>query len=323
MTLKGISLWNYFNQIMVILSNNYFIPNEFHFEVHEVPLSSLKSVLGTITLYYLVILGGQHLLKGQRPLKLNFLFQFHNLFLTSASLVVLLLLLEQIVPIIRKKGLFFSICDMGAWTQPIMTLYYINYLLKYVEFIDTIFLVLKQKKLTFLHTYHHGATALLCYTELVGYTTISWVPITLNLAVHVLMYWYYFLSAKGIKVWWKQWITRFQILQFVLDLSFIYFATYQKFVHQYKLNLPYYGDCFGSITSNLSGCSILSSYLFLFTAFYIELYLHQQKPKEFDKPKKVWKHLKLFIYFLDKYYEFISITMYLHIFDLYLYVNLA
>lgn len=273
-----VELWPLFDKAVATVSGGRFVPSEFAFEAGATPMLTLPPVLALIALYYLVIFGGNWAWKklGLRPLVLNGLFQIHNLFLTTLSLTLLVLMVEQLIPIIANHGLFYAICDYGAWTQPLVCLYYLNYLTKFCEFIDTVFLVVKQKRLTFLHTYHHGATALLCYTQLVGETPISWVPITLNLGVHVVMYWYYFLAARGIRVWWKEWVTRFQIIQFVLDLGFVYFATYQKIIHFYLADyahlLPHCADCAGTMVAAWSGCAILSLYLVLFIAFYIEVY---------------------------------------------------
>lgn len=115
---------------------------------------------------------------------------------------------------------------------------------------------------------------------LVGETAISWVPITLNLAVHVVMYYYYYQVACGERVWWKQYITVMQIAQFVIDLAFIYFAFYTHYAHEFGLALPNMGSCSArSLMAPLMGVFILSSYLVLFVAFYAATYKGSRNDK--------------------------------------------
>ncbi|ODQ63395.1 putative fatty acid elongase [Nadsonia fulvescens var. elongata DSM 6958] len=267
----GIYLWSAFDKLWSTVFG--VSVNEFQFVRNsELPFSSTRPVLLAIVVYYIVIFGGREIMKHLPAFRLKILFQLHNFMLTTVSLTLLVLLVEQLFPILVRHGLLYAICDYGSWTQPIVTLYYLNYLTKFVELFDTVFLVLKKKPLTFLHTYHHGATALLCYTQLIGRTSVSWVPIVLNLFVHVIMYWYYFLSASDIRVWWKEWVTRIQIIQFIIDLFFVYFASYTYFTSTYWPFMPNMGSCAGEEFAAIYGCALLSSYLVLFISFYIRVY---------------------------------------------------
>lgn len=267
----GVELWPLFDKAYTALMGYH--PDEFDFQPRVTPMSTLKESSFTIIAWYIVIFGGRELMRNRPAFKLNALFMIHNFYLTAISGILLALFIEQLVPTLYNKGIFYAICDAnGGWTPPLVTLYYLNYLTKYLELLDTVFLVLKKKPLTFLHCYHHGATALLCYTQLIGLTSVSWVPITLNLLVHVVMYWYYFQSARGIRIWWKEWITRLQIIQFVIDLGFVYFASYTYFTSTYWPWMPNAGKCAGEEFAAFAGMGILSSYLFLFLSFYAATY---------------------------------------------------
>ncbi|KAF5314067.1 hypothetical protein D9611_006810 [Ephemerocybe angulata] len=239
------------------------------------PLST-DTVVGVALVSYLAtIFGIQALMKNQQPRKLTALFQIHNVILSSGSLLLLALMLEEIVPIMYKQGLHAALCDASSWTPRLEFYYMINYYFKYLELIDTVFLALKKKPLQFLHVFHHSATALLCYTQLNGETSISWAVIVQNLLVHVIMYYYYYATAGGRRFWWKKYLTTMQITQFVIDLFLVYFGTYEHFAATRFPNLPYIGNCHGSENAALFGCALLTSYLFLFIDFYFRTY---QKP---------------------------------------------
>ncbi|WRT66031.1 uncharacterized protein IL334_002982 [Kwoniella shivajii] len=266
------------------------------------PLSTQKEVVAAIGTYLLVIFGGRELMKHRQPFKLTGPFRFHNVYLTLGSGLLLALMLEELVPMILKHGFFWTICNSSAFTPRLVTYYMINYYIKYVELIDTVFLVLKKKPLAFLHVFHHAATAILCYTQLEGETSVQWVVITLNLLVHVIMYYYYYATAGGAKIWWKKYLTSMQITQFIIDLFIVYFAstflfsyrfghnqypnfifpispsTYNHFATKYT-PFPTVGDCAGSEGAALFGCGLLTSYLFLFIAFYRATYKKGGKGK--------------------------------------------
>ncbi|EIW73094.1 hypothetical protein TREMEDRAFT_26340 [Tremella mesenterica DSM 1558] len=234
------------------------------------PLSTQKAVVAAIGSYLLIIFGGRELMRSRAPFKLTLPFQAHNLFLTVGSLILLSLMLEEIIPVWLRHGFFWAICNRKAYTPRLVSYYMVNYYIKYIELIDTVFLVLKKKPLAFLHVFHHAATAILCFTQLEGETSVQWVVISLNLSVHVVMYYYYFATAGGAKIWWKRYLTTMQIVQFVIDLFIVFFATSQHF--SYKYNVPCIGECAGSEGAALFGCGLLSSYLLLFIAFYRTTY---------------------------------------------------
>ncbi|KAF2140145.1 uncharacterized protein K452DRAFT_309934 [Aplosporella prunicola CBS 121167] len=286
----GLALWPIFEKAFESVKG--YKPQDFRFVVGETPMSTFKTTVTTLIAYYIIILGGREVMRNRPAFKLNGPFKIHNFYLTAISFILLTLFLEQLIPEIVRNGIFHAICDHeGGWTDKLVILYYLNYLTKFLELIDTCFLFLKKKPLTFLHTYHHGATALLCYTQLIGNTAVSWVPITLNLMVHVVMYWYYFQSARGIRIWWKQYITIMQIIQFVLDLGFVYFASYTYFTSVYFPWMPNAGKCAGEEFAAFSGMAILSSYLVLFILFYFATY-KKPAPKGRSRAKSALVEMK-------------------------------
>ncbi|EPE30342.1 hypothetical protein GLAREA_03309 [Glarea lozoyensis ATCC 20868] len=238
--LKDLSPWATFNKLWAGVMG--YPAEEFRFVAGKTPMSTLSETTVVIAIYLIVVFGGREIMRNREPYKLNTLFKIHNFMLTAVSGALLVLFAEQLLPTLWRHGLYDNICGASGWTQPLVVLYYLNYLTKYIELIDTVFLMVKKKQL-----------------------------------IHVVMYWYYFQSARGIRVSWKQWITRLQIAQFVIDLGFVYFASWDYFTSTYAPFLPHVGTCAGEPWAAIAGDTILSSYLVLFISFYIATYKESSK----------------------------------------------
>lgn len=253
-------------------------PNSEVFRVVEgqTPLTDAYTPYISIVIYLSVIFGLQKFMRDRKPMNIEKLVMAHNYFLSFISLILFLLLSEAIFPQWWRNSFFYCVCDIGLFEDHRLELFfYVNYLIKYYELIDTVFLVLKKKNLEFLHVYHHALTMLLCYTQLVGKTSVQWVPIIINLFVHVLMYYYFAIAAQKRTVWWKKYLTSLQITQFLIDLGCIYFCMITYWAHHDYWFAPKwmdFGDCNGHHFAAYFGAGLLSSYLFLFIDLYIKTY---------------------------------------------------
>ncbi|KXS18110.1 fatty acid elongase [Gonapodya prolifera JEL478] len=258
-------------------------PTDFRYETGVTPLSTWPIVIAGTIGYLASVFGGQYLMKNREAMRLDKLFLVHNIILVVLSGGLLWLYLEELVPMLWTKGLYYAMCDASAYTQNMEFVYYVNYIIKWVEFVDTWFLVAKKKKLEFLHVYHHALTMVLCHAELEGRVVMSWIVITLNLFVHVIMYTYYALTALKIHPWWKQYVTTLQITQFVIDLGFCYSNTWTHFAFNYFPHLPNYGACSATDFAAIFGCGLLSTYLYLFVEFFQKTYAKYKSGKKTSK----------------------------------------
>jgi len=253
----------------------------FKFENDETFLSSWFVPLLAVPIYLIMIYGTQWWIRNirKRPFDLRWLVILHNAALSIASGVLWLLLLSAISHIYFKRGFLDLLCDPNQLNTsgPHVFYYYVNYLLKYVELFDTVLLALRDKPMMFLHVYHHAATLVLTWVHLRANTCVQWLPIFLNLLVHVAMYAYYTLNALKIDVWWKRFLTQAQISQFivVLVMSMPPFS----FRISHDLGLASSPRCTGTYEATFFGIGIIASYLLLFMRLYGDTYKAKSQRK--------------------------------------------
>nr|XP_029711984.1 elongation of very long chain fatty acids protein 7 isoform X1 [Aedes albopictus] len=179
--------------------------------------------------------------------------------------------------------------DDGPLSRRMFNLCYVYYLSKLSEFADTVFFVLrkKQSQITDLHVYHHSLTPMEAWilTKFIAGGNATF-PNVINNFVHVLMYFYYMLSAMGPRyqkyLWWKKYMTEVQIIQFILCIA-------------HCINALVSGCPFPRFISTLLLINA-SIFLVLFMNFYIQSYKHKAaiaKPIESSKVQEVTEDNKL------------------------------
>nr|WMZ00126.1 elongation of very long chain fatty acids protein 1a [Plecoglossus altivelis] len=119
-----------------------------------------------------------------------------------------------------------DLCDLSSSPQALrmVRVSWLFYFSKFIELLDTVFFVLRKKhsQITFLHIFHHS------FMPWTWWWGVTLTPVggmgsfhaLVNAMVHVIMYFYYGLSAAGPRfqkyLWWKKYMTAIQLTQFVL-----------------------------------------------------------------------------------------------------------
>lgn len=148
----------------------------------------------------------------------------HNLILCLASLGMFVgCLYEVIQRSTLEGGITWLFCE-HIHTEANGSLWfysYIYYLSKFYELLDT-FLQLFSGKIPpnfFLHVYHHSLVIFMSWTWINTAASMQFIGLLFNTAVHVVMYYYYYLRSVGSVPWWKNYVTTFQIVQFMTSLA--------------------------------------------------------------------------------------------------------
>ncbi|KAL8590370.1 hypothetical protein ACOMHN_011584 [Nucella lapillus] len=234
-----------------------------------------------LTIVYIVfVIIGPRLMKNRPPLDLKWFLVVYNLSLVALSLYMFL---EMILSVLNAGyNLTCAPYSKESWPKPeeqrvanVMWWYFFS---KAIELLDTVLMIVRKKneQVTFLHVFHHATMLnIWWWTMMFIPGGMSWFGACMNCLVHVVMYTYYGLSAipslKG-QLWWKRYITRFQLLQFCV--------TFTHTVNSIRegCDFPRWGQ------NLLSGYMVVM--LILFGNFYVHAYIKRRSNKLKNSAKK-------------------------------------
>ncbi|XP_017040779.1 elongation of very long chain fatty acids protein F [Drosophila ficusphila] len=231
------------------------------------PIPSVVIVLAYLLLIFKV---GPDFMKSRKPYNLRTAMLIYNL--SQVFMNFIFFVMSAYYLFVKKT---YNLCCMEVLplnhpdknAERLMT--YAFFLNKLADLMDTIFFVLRKsyKQITVLHVYHHVLMALgvpfvnYFYGPGAQYGLMA----HLNSFVHVVMYAYYFASAwypqVKSKLWWKEYITKLQILQFVILLA------------QSILTMTLNPGCTFPRTLQLTQLSLSVSMIVMFGNFYYQTYL--------------------------------------------------
>lgn len=229
-------------------------------------------------LYLLLVFVGPQLMASLEPADIKEAMVIYNLYQTGINAVMVACLVGS--AIMRAQAIVDAGGEWGLWNQPVAGTpalmvfgLYLHYNNKFVEYLDTIFMVLRHKnqQLTFLHCWHHFIMGFAWFSVLRNAAGgVAWYGSSANSMIHVIMYGYYGLASLGFKlpVWVKAFVTQSQLIQFCLVASqsaFLLYRFYAEGVEIYPTWLT------------LLQLGVMVNMFVMFFGFYMRAYCSKRK----------------------------------------------
>eukprot|EP00923_Selenidium_pygospionis_P015036 GHVN01026096.1.p1 GENE.GHVN01026096.1~~GHVN01026096.1.p1 ORF type:complete len:396 (+),score=51.23 GHVN01026096.1:115-1188(+) len=254
-------------------------------------LAPIASVIYLASIWF-----GQMFMASRKPFDLRRPLKYWNLFLAVFSLIGALRTGPHLLYMALNHGLDLVFCSPPAFTyahDPCGLWVVLFVYSKYIELIDTAFIVLRKKPLSFLHWYHHVTVLLYSWDSALREQPCGLVFVAMNYSVHAIMYYYYYLASDGRKRSWGRIVTLLQISQMVVGLATtaagLWYATvYPEIVYlEAKDGLtPTNVGCYVSKANLGVGVVVYASYLCLFVQFFLKRYTNPSMPiSDTDKSK--------------------------------------
>ena len=246
----------------------YPLPYELNepFEDARLWLQNNLSVPITSTVLYLaMIYYGQKAMADRKAYQLKWLLFAWNLGLAIFSIVGSLRLIRDMTHILTYFDFHSTVCVTGPcpvrgfWIK-------VFSLSKVAELGDTIFIILRKKKIIFLHVYHHVSVLFFTWIACSEGASFGRYFMGINFMVHSLMYTYFALHTLGVKPvkLISMAITSFQILQMVAGIFVVFYANSQ---------LSQGNHCDVQFSTIRNALIMYASYFVLFVNFFIQAYI--------------------------------------------------
>ena len=176
---------------------------------------------------------------------------------------------------LASGGFVHSVCLINPFATPILNFWMSLFIIsKFVEFGDTVFLLLRKAPLTFLHVYHHVIVVIYTWYGSTTRSSVGHWFCSMNFAAHSCMYTYFLLKGLGVRVpsVVAQFVTSLQLAQFFMALIVVVISAVRLWQGE---------PCNSAVDFTLFGLVIYGSHLILFINFFYHRYI-KPKPKKSD-----------------------------------------